>query len=886
MRRITMDARPGALGLMVCALVACGCAGLPRIDPSGERFFIFPSDSTAPAYQPLPTAPSYQPLPAAPAYQLGSTAPPYQPGAAGAPLQLTPSVGPRQPGAALPGYRQGLAAGGYRDVPGPSPFRDAADLLLCPQTTVAPVGTEVVLLASVRGSDQYLRTNQRVEWTIAPGGVGQFVDLGKNTPIDWLLWDFNHPRKINSTEAIGSTSRSHLRLTRGTATPLDDVCVLPGQAWITITSPSEGISYVTAYSPCVAGWASRRETAVIHWIDAQWTFPPPAINTAGSRHVLTTTVTRHTDQSPRRNWLVRYEILSGPAAGFAPDGAQMVEVPTDASGRASVEIFQQQPVPGTNQVGIQVIRPAPADGSPGVRLVVGTGTTMKTWSSPDITLRKTGPAVAAVGATLTYRIEVSNPGDLPAEDVLVTDEIPQGLTYLRSDPAGEVTGRTIRWRLGTLSPARPQLLKVECRAERQGSVTNCAEATAAGGLQARGCMTTTVAVPALDVKVTRIDPAGRVTVGDEVTFEIVVTNRGQLPAQGLLIKDRFDPGLEHAEAPSPIEKELGVDLPPGQSQTVWVAFRVTRAGEVCHTVEVLGAGAVLASARACVTAVEPTPTQPAIEPGREAEPGIGPQPPSRPLGPADVSLTVEVDGARLRTVGETAKFTMDALNKTTRPLRNLKLVAELDRSLIANRATDGYQFEGEALFWTIDTLEPGRKARFELEVRCEVPSDRARNRVRLVADGRTVAEAEASLNVRPTPDRAPADLDVTMNANREPVHEGKEVTYLIKVSNNGPRPHNQVVLEVTLPAEMVLVMLETIGPRGGTYEIVRDDFTRRGQTIRFHPVDQIQPQETLEYRVSAKAMQPGEVLLQARLTTETAPSPIAAEARTTIEPAR
>ena len=62
----------------------------------------------------------------------------------------------------------------------------------------------VVVLAGVLGSDGYLRTNERVEWMLGPGGVGQFVDLGKRIPMDLLVGDFNWPRKVDNTFAIGS----------------------------------------------------------------------------------------------------------------------------------------------------------------------------------------------------------------------------------------------------------------------------------------------------------------------------------------------------------------------------------------------------------------------------------------------------------------------------------------------------------------------------------------------------------------------------------------------------------------------------------------------------------------------------------------------------------
>ncbi len=472
---------------------------------------------------------------------------------------------------------------------------DLVAVSLAPQRTVAPVGSQVVLLAGTAAADGYLRTNRRLEWSIAPGSVGQFVSVGQPGWIDPLVGDFNRPRRVTGTFAVGSTSRRQERVGVGPgfAAP---VCVRPGQGWITVTSPVEGTSHILVVAPEVVAVCGRSQSAVIHWIDAQFGFPPPAINPAGTRHVLTTTVLRQSNQCPQAGWIVRYEIAGGPPAGFAPGGAAAVEVLTNAAGQASTEIFQSQPTPGTNQIRIQVIRPPSAGDPGGERLVVGSGGTLKTWTAAALSVRQSGPTAAAVGATLAYCIEVCNSGDQPARDVTASDELPDGLTFVSGTPPPAVSGRRLQWQLGELAPGQRRTLQIECRAAQAGSVAHCVEVAAAGGVRANHCTTTTIFLPMLDVQVTGPE---RATVGGQVTFQIVVTNRSQAAATGLIIKDRFGPGFEHATVPSPIERTLG-DLGPGQSRTVNVTFRITRAGPLCHTVEIVGAEGVRATPKAAL----------------------------------------------------------------------------------------------------------------------------------------------------------------------------------------------------------------------------------------------------------------------------------------------
>ena len=103
------------------------------------------------------------------------------------------------------------------------------------------------------------------------------------------------PRKINNNYAIGSTACRSATITRGTPSPSDDIPVARGQAWISITSPTDGTSHVTAFAPKVTQWDNRQQTATILWIDAQFSFASPVIGAVGTRQTLTTLVSRPSD---------------------------------------------------------------------------------------------------------------------------------------------------------------------------------------------------------------------------------------------------------------------------------------------------------------------------------------------------------------------------------------------------------------------------------------------------------------------------------------------------------------------------------------------------------------------------------------------------------------
>ncbi len=787
--------------LLLCAVATSGCCYLrvPRIDPTGERIF------------------------------------------AEGPISSTPR---------------------FEDRPGRQTPADAVAVTLSAQDIVAQVGTEVVLLAGVRGGDNYLRTNQRLEWSLAPGSAGHFVDVGRNGPVDWLVGDFNRPRKIDNTLAIGSTSRKYLRLNRGTETTIDDVCVLSGQGWITLTSPVEGTSHVTVYAPGVYSWDARTRAATVHWIDAQPRFPPPAINPAGTAHVFTTSVVRRSDCSPCAGWQVRYTIVDGPPAGFAPDGAPSIVVTTDAAGQASAEIRQDAPKPGTNKIAIEVVRPASLGGPGGKRLVAANGSTLKTWTSPDLALSTTGPAVAGVGATLSYLIEVSNPGDLPAEDVVVVDELPAGLAYVDSNPAAELSGARLQWRLGQLGAGENRRLQVNCRTTQLGSVAHCADATAAGGLKASDCATTTVMAAQLEVKIT--GPV-KATVGSQVTFNVQITNRSQVPARELEIADRFDDGLVHAEATGAIIADLQ-DLAPGQSRQISMTFRVAKAGRQCHTVEVTGADGVRASAEGCVTGVEGFPGT-----GGAAGAAVTPQPRPQPTGPASVS--VKKTGPAEATVGKEVRFEIDVTNTGGRTLTNVKVVDVYAPSIEPRQGTTGYRFEDDkTLVYTIDSLAPGKTEQLEVVCKCLAPDQLAVNRITVTTAEGATARGEASLTILAA-EVPGSGLTLTVTDLTDPVRKGRGLTYEILVSNDGQTVQTNVTVEATVPNGMIADPIITAGPT---------DREILGQTVTFSPAAEIRPGEKLSYRVGVRTLKAGEYVFEARLTGDNLPQPVSARTTTTV----
>ena len=373
------------------------------------------------------------------------------------------------------------------------------------------------------------------------------------------------------------------------------------------------------------------------------------------------------------------------------------------------------------------------------------------------------------------------------------------------------------------------------------------------------------ALPAIDVKVTGPD-APTVAVGSEAKFRIVVENRGRDVATGLTVKDRFPAALEQSDHPSPIEQPLP-DLPPGQTKSMGLTFRVARAGQLCHNVEVLAAQRVVASAEGCVTAVEGPGGLPS-----DREPTL--------LGPSGpLTLKVDVSGPARGAVGEDVEFSIVVTNTTNQALTDVKVVYSADVGLLAKKALGGPKRQDGDLVWTLPSLGPGKIEVLAVGCRCEKALSRACIRATATSHEDAHGEGEACIEIReekrPTPPASASGLSLTATSSHKLVAVGKEAAYEIRVHNGKTTAEKNLVLTAKLPAAMELVPLKTQGPATTEYD-------RKDQILVFTPLAELAPGETATYRITLLAKQRGVFHLSVDLSGGGLAQPIHGEAATEV----
>lgn len=400
-------------------------------------------------------------------------------------------------------------------TPAPIPTPAPASVIVSPAEDYSPIQTQHTFVAQVKATDGSLVSGASVEWILnrASGSVGDIVSL-----------DGSKPQKVDNTYGVVKT---------------DD----KGEARLTITSAREGDIDVTAYVPGISDPAAHKQFAVEHCLDLTAHFPSDAENAIGTNHVLTVQTVKVSDGTPVGNVPVRWTIVGNkPKASFkeAVPSSTTYTIKTDPYGLAAVTLQQVAPAQGTNTVRIEILAPSNPN------FVVLTKEVTKKWLATKLGLTKTCPEQIPMLGQTTYDIKLENTGDLAATGVVLTDEIPAGMSYVSSDPAGKVEGRKVSWKVGSLNIAESRSFKLVLQGTQAGLWTNTVAATSKEVGTAAGQASTRV-LPAPEVVIKKTGPSGVFTDFTR-TYTLAVTNTGAVALNDVVVTDYLPELLSYKSA--------------------------------------------------------------------------------------------------------------------------------------------------------------------------------------------------------------------------------------------------------------------------------------------------------------------------------------------------
>ena len=175
------------------------------------------------------------------------------------------------------------------------------------------------------------------------------------------------------------------------------------------------------------------------------------------------------------------------------------------------------------------------------RVTVGDKTSSVDIAVPEIIPDKTANVTDAnFGDNVTYTVTVTNDGDVDASQVVIVDQLGNGLKYVSSSDGGvwDEKTNTVTW-IVDLAAGKTKTLNIVATVVGYGNVTN---SLAVGNKTSK-----------INVNVPEITPNKTVdnknpNFGDNVTYTIVVSNDGAADAKNVVVKDILAPGFKFIEA--------------------------------------------------------------------------------------------------------------------------------------------------------------------------------------------------------------------------------------------------------------------------------------------------------------------------------------------------
>ena len=395
-------------------------------------------------------------------------------------------------------------------------------------------------------------------------------------------------------------------------------------------------------------------------------------------------------------------------------------------------------------------------------------------SNPHLTVVKETTSAPAngesyvLGETISYKVVVTNDGNLTLKNVVVTDEL---------------TGD--EWTIDSLKPGESSEAfnashKVTQKDILKGSVVN--EATAAG--ESPDPDKPDPGVDPGETEDPTDNPNGHLTVtkettstpengaayalGETITYKIVAANDGNLTLENVVVTDDLT------------GDEWTIDsLKPGESSEVFTAeYKVTEQ-------DILN-GTVLNVATAKGDSPDPEKPDPGVDPGEKEDPTVTPQP----------SLFVEKTAAAGPeggfSLGDTVPYTIKVVNNGNVTISGITVNDDL---------TGGQ--------WTIDSLEPNGTQEFTTDYVVTEADILAGQVVNVAAAGGTAPDGsevtgegtETIVTESSTPHLSISKETTSTPANGETYALGETITYSIVATNDGNLTLTNVVVRDELTGD-------------------------------------------------------------------------------------
>lgn len=436
-------------------------------------------------------------------------------------------------------------------------------------------------------------------------------------------------------------------------------------------------------------------------------------------------------------------------------------------------------------------------------------------SCNGVTVRAKNPKMCMLGDQYPLDLEITACCDVC--EVLLSTTLPEGVSYVRSQPEAKLEGRVLTWQFGSINRGQTIPARIWLKCEREGDICACFCVKA-----------TPVAFCALlcakPVLVCEKTGPAEVGPGEPINYSISVTNIGTCTAEGVVISDALPEGVEHSSCQRTLNFQLG-NLEPCQTKKVNFTVSTCKRGKICNTAVVSACNANQTSCEVC-TCVACCQIE------------------CQKVGPKEIS------------VGQNADYQITVVNTGDKTLHEV-VVTDTAPSATSIVAAPGANICGKQAVWKLRELKAGEKVSFNVTLTTCTPGFFTNNvSVTNCEACNSACEFGTHWKGRPA-------YDVCIESSDNPICVGESTRFKIVVVNKGQEYDSNVNVVVTFPAELVPV--STSGASAAQVN---------GQTVTFAPFANIAPRQTLEYYITVKANAAGDLRPKVQVFSDFIKNPI------------
>ncbi len=457
-------------------------------------------------------------------------------------------------------------------------------------------------------------------------------------------------------------------------------------------------------------------------------------------------------------------------------------------------------------------------------------------------------ATPFVGENITFQLTVTNVGPSIATNVVLNDQLPSGYTYVSDTSGGSYNPATGDWTLPTIAVGVTETIEITALVLAAGNYDNYAEITASDNedfdsnpdptpdtdtpVEDDEAFVEVNPVPVSDIEITKSITSTSASgnnatpfVGENITFQLTVTNVGPSIATNVVLNDQLPSGYTYGSdtsggAYNPATGDWTLPtIAIGATETIEITALVLATGDYDNYAEITAS-----DNQDLDSNPDPTPDRDAPVEDDEAFVMV------EPIAVSDIEITKSISSTSASGdnstpyVGENITFELTVTNVGPSIATNVVLNDQLPSGYTYISDTSGGAYNPATGDWTLPTIAIGATETIEVtalvlatgnydnyaEITASDNVDLDSNPDPTPDTDAPVEDDEAFVAVDPIP---VSDVELTKTVDNLTPFVGTNVVFTLVVTNNGPSEATGVEVTDLLPAGYTYVSDDS----GGAY---------------------------------------------------------------------